>query len=127
MLSCLKKQHSIPLKIHGYDDEITNLHIALSQDDASNNSIRLEQQIKSCREKIDEINNQLNKLLRTVKYFASDLISCMENIENSAINNFELKSEINQLKIVFFLLIMEMKQKLKLIQFMQQKVVVMMQ
>lgn len=84
--------------IHGYDDEITNLHIALSQDDASNNSIRLEQQIKSCREKIDEINNQLNKLLRTVKYFASDLISCMENIENSAINNFELKSEINQLK-----------------------------
>lgn len=83
--------------IRDYEEKITNLYIALSQDDASNNAIRLEQQIKSYREKIDEINNQLNKLLRTIKYFASDLNSCMENIENSAINNLELKSEINQL------------------------------
>ena len=87
--------------IHDYEEKITNLYIALSQDDASNNAIRLEQQIKSYREKIDEINNQLNKLLRTIKFFASDLNSCMENIENSAINNLELKSEINQLKNKF--------------------------
>lgn len=85
-------------EIQELEDRINDLYIALSQDDAYKNVSRLEQEIKSRREKIDEINNDLNKLLRTIKFFVSELSLGIENIEKYLINNSDLITEINQLK-----------------------------
>lgn len=87
--------------IREYEEKVRDLYIDLSHDDAYKNVSILEQEIKNNNERINEINKELGKLLRTIKYFASALLSCVVNIENSLINNSELSSKIIQIKNMF--------------------------
>lgn len=91
--------------IQEHEEKIRDLYIDLYNDDAYKNVSRLEQEIKNNNEKINEINKELDKLLRTIKYFASALFSCVVNIENNLVINSELSSKLSskiiQIKSMF--------------------------